>query len=107
MTIKEYRQDEHWEIEQELNPELYTINSSIVGNVATHLTREHAVTIVNLFNTYNVHPIQKYRNLKGITQQQLADDLGCCLNSVKFWETGRREPCGKWKVELKKRGVEV
>jgi DNA-binding XRE family transcriptional regulator len=54
-----------------------------------------------------VHPVQEYRKTKGFTQQQLADSLGCSLQSIKYWETGRREPSEEWKVKLKERGVEV
>jgi len=51
--------------------------------------------------------IKDYRQKEGLTQKALAKKLGCSLQAVKFWETGRREPHEKWKVELKKRGVEV
>ena len=37
----------------------------------------------------------------GLTQKELAERLGCSLQSVKFWETGRRSPKGKYLRKLK------
>ena len=51
--------------------------------------------------------IKDYRQKKGLTQKALADALGCSLQAVKFWETGRREPTEKFAKKLKRRGVEV
>ena len=36
-----------------------------------------------------VHPIARYRRLKGWTQADLAEHLGVSLNTVQRWEKGR------------------
>ena len=51
--------------------------------------------------------LKEYRHDKGFTQQQLADSLGCSLQSIKYWETGRREPSEEWIKKLRRRGIEV
>ena len=101
---------EEWQIKpmNEISALYKIITNHSLSPIAESLTHDHAVIIVYHFNTYgNLHPMQKYRQLKGLTQQQFADDLGCCLNSVKFWETGRREPSEEWRIKLSEIGVEV
>ena len=51
--------------------------------------------------------LKEYRHDKGLTQQKLADRLGCSLQSIKYWETGRRQPSEQWMKKLRKRGIEV
>jgi len=51
--------------------------------------------------------LKEYRKVKGFTQQKLADRLGCSLQAVKYWETGRRQPSAQWIKKLRKRGIEV
>lgn len=51
--------------------------------------------------------LKEYRHDKGLTQQKLADKLGCSLQAVKYWETGRRQPSAQWIKKLRKRGIEV
>jgi len=55
----------------------------------------------------NYMTLKEYRHDKGFTQQQLADSLGCSLQSIKYWETGRREPSEEWRIKLSEIGVEV
>lgn len=44
--------------------------------------------------------IKEYREIKFLTQTQLADILGCTFISVSRWETGRFEPNMAMKKKL-------
>lgn len=36
--------------------------------------------------------IRNYRQLRGMTQAQLAEELGCAASTIAMYETGKREP---------------
>ncbi|MEA4876804.1 MAG: helix-turn-helix transcriptional regulator [Aminobacterium sp.] len=36
--------------------------------------------------------VRLYREKRGISQGQLAKEIGCSLDTVHRWETGKREP---------------
>ena len=44
--------------------------------------------------------IQYYRKKRKITQKQLAETIGCSMNSISRYENGKREPCGKTVQEI-------
>ena len=43
----------------------------------------------------NVHPLKAFREWRGLTQQQLADEVGTAKNYISQIETGRSQPGGK------------
>ena len=45
----------------------------------------------NIYDTVRIN-IRKYRKLKGMTQQELADKLGVTDRAISHWENGRRLP---------------
>lgn len=53
-------------------------------------------------NTELVTPewIKTRRTAKGWTQQELADRIGCPVNTIKTYESGRRDPRGPAKAAL-------
>lgn len=46
--------------------------------------------------------IQRRRRALQWTQKQLAEEVGCTIDAVQAWETGRRRPSTQFIVELSK-----
>lgn len=46
----------------------------------------------DLFNRSTGHRIRKIRELRGLTQKQLAEAVGCSLSMVQHIEAGREAP---------------
>ena len=42
-------------------------------------------------NTFGIN-LKTLRQLKGISQRKLGDDLNVCNQTISFWENGSREP---------------
>ena len=46
-----------------------------------------------------MHPIARYRRAKGLTQTELAQQVGVALNTVQSWERGAK-PRPRYQVKL-------
>lgn len=46
------------------------------------------------------HRILELRNERGLTQKQLAKEIGVSMSAISFWETGVNEPKASYLVKL-------